>query len=635
MAGQVNSFGGGGLSLGCYDEQTEILTDKGWMLFKAAVDMYNTGESVKVITRNPNTNAIEYQTPTQAFDAAYTGNMHHYTKQGLDLMVTPNHNMFVTSDKLNKNIFKRSNELGHSYSLPRLGAVNNKPDIGSVVIGNKSFDSKVFFYFIGLYLGDGGTYHDPLEAKYRAYEIVFQAKKERKLNSFKETITALGFSFREYYVKTRGCSSIRFYSKDIWEYVVRLGKCSEKRIPRTLLDTGGYKDLEALYKGLLMTDGGQTQGTVFYTSSKGLADDFSELCIKLGYPTTTTSRIRKPSFFARDNRFITSTKEQYEVHVLLKDKVYTHISKSRKNIQYTGRVYCFEVPNHVLFVRRNGKVAWCGNSHRVVTVNLNRIALECDTQAYFFEVLNERLESCAKILKAHKQLIEMQVKAGLQPFISNGWINMRRMFSTVGIIGLYEAEETMKSNKLLKKDIDFIAEQLVFINNKVKELSTTYGIICNIEQIPGESMAVRLAQVDRTLFGEKNVPATMYSNQFIPLWEDATIWERLETDGRYNKLITGGGIVHAQIGEKVTTKQAENIIKFAVKSGCEHFALNAVYAQCDKGHTTFGKIETCPECGSKNMTYLTRIVGFFTKTSSWNKTRREWEFPKRKFTKLD
>jgi ribonucleoside-triphosphate reductase len=136
------------------------------------------------------------------------------------------------------------------------------------------------------------------------------------------------------------------------------------------------------------------------------------------------------------------------------------------------------------------------------------------------------------------------------------------------------------------------------------------------------------------LFGEKNVPAVMYSNQFIPLWGDATIWERLETDGRYNKLITGGGIVHAQIGEKVTAKQAENIIKFAVKSGCEHFALNAVYSQCSKDHTTFGKIETCPVCGEKIKDYLTRVVGFFVKVSNMNKTRREWEFPKRTFIDL-
>jgi ribonucleoside-triphosphate reductase len=273
-------------------------------------------------------------------------------------------------------------------------------------------------------------------------------------------------------------------------------------------------------------------------------------------------------------------------------------------------------------------------SHRVVTINLNRIALECDTQDYFFEVLNERLESCAKILRSHKQLIEMQVKAGLQSFISNGWINMRRMFSTVGILGIVEAADTMRRNKLLKKDQDFIADQLIFINKKTQELSKTYELICNIEQIPGESQACRLAQVDRILFGEKNVPAVMYSNQFIPLWGDATIWERLETDGRYNKLITGGGIVHAQIGEKVTAKQAENIIKFAVKSGCEHFALNAVYSQCSKDHTTFGKIETCPVCGEKIKDYLTRVVGFFVKVSNMNKTRREWEFPKRTFIDL-
>lgn len=30
--------------------------------------------------------------------------------------------------------------------------------------------------------------------------------------------------------------------------------------------------------------------------------------------------------------------------------------------EYTGKVYCIEVPNHILYVRRNGKPIWCGNS---------------------------------------------------------------------------------------------------------------------------------------------------------------------------------------------------------------------------------------------------------------------------------
>ena len=57
-------------------------------------------------------------------------------------------------------------------------------------------------------------------------------------------------------------------------------------------------------------------------------------------------------------------------------------------------------------------------------------------------------------------------------------------------------------------------------------------------------MAVKLADVDRLFYGEEKVPNKLYANQFIPLWEEATVWERMDTDARYQKLVTGGGIVH-------------------------------------------------------------------------------------------
>ena len=147
-------------------------------------------------------------------------------------------------------------------------------------------------------------------------------------------------------------------------------------------------------------------------------------------------------------------------------------------------------------------------------------------------------------------------------------------------------------------------------------------------------MAVKLAAVDRIIYGEEDVPHSMYSNQFIPLWEDATIWERMETDGKYNRLITGGGIVHFNLGERLTPTQVKQLITFATTSGCEHFALNSVYSECENKHNHFGNIDVCPVCQGQITTKFTRVVGFFTPVSSWNKTRREWEFPKREYTSI-
>jgi len=40
-----------------------------------------------------------------------------------------------------------------------------------------------------------------------------------------------------------------------------------------------------------------------------------------------------------------------------------------EKVPYKGKVYCLEVPNHTLCVRRNGKICWCGNSAGAVAVS--------------------------------------------------------------------------------------------------------------------------------------------------------------------------------------------------------------------------------------------------------------------------
>lgn len=271
-------------------------------------------------------------------------------------------------------------------------------------------------------------------------------------------------------------------------------------------------------------------------------------------------------------------------------------------------------------------------SHRVLTINLNRIANEATDRDNYYTILEKRIEDTAKILKAHKELIKITTDKGMQMFIKMGWINMDRMFSTFGLLGYVEAVETLYK-KFGIVNYDNLERILIFINDKVAEYSKKYGIIGNIEQIPAESMAHRLPKADKLIFGDK-IKYNLYANQFIPLWDDVTLWDRMEKDGKYNKLFTGGGIVHAQIGENITSKQAKNIIIFSIKSGSEHFALNSVWTECIDGHVFMGKFDKCPKCNKEIKSYYTRVIGFFTPVSSWNYNRREYDFPNRTFVSL-
>lgn len=282
-------------------------------------------------------------------------------------------------------------------------------------------------------------------------------------------------------------------------------------------------------------------------------------------------------------------------------------------------------------------------SHRVVTMDLYRIALEAESYDDFKKIVTERIEESAKILQAHRVLIHKLEQLGTQPWITNGWINMSHMFSTFGCVGYVEADKLLK-DKFNHRDFDYMKDFLIYFNKECKRISEEYKMIWNIEAIPAEGMAPKLAKADKIIFAnddgnyeyndEEFEMPDILANQWCSLWEDHSIYEKMKRDGEINSLITGGSIVHINVDSKITKTQAKKLIQDAIKYGMAHFALNAVYIECkDCGHVVKGYLDKCPNCGSEHLNHYSRVIGYFSKVEGWGKVRREKDFPNRKFLK--
>ena len=142
-------------------------------------------------------------------------------------------------------------------------------------------------------------------------------------------------------------------------------------------------------------------------------------------------------------------------------------------------------------------------SHRVVTINFARCALEAQSYDDFKKIVTERIDEMAKILKAHRVLIHKLEKLGCQPWISNGWINMSHMFSTFGCCGYVEADKVLKA-KFNHADYDYMKDFLVYFNDECKRIAGEMKMIWNIEAIPTEGMAPKLAKADAIIFGDED-----------------------------------------------------------------------------------------------------------------------------------
>ena len=270
-------------------------------------------------------------------------------------------------------------------------------------------------------------------------------------------------------------------------------------------------------------------------------------------------------------------------------------------------------------------------SHRVAGLNLARISLlEKDNE----NILEEDIEMLHKILYAHRKLLKEKISKGVMPLYTSEWISINRQYSTIGITACNQYVANKGLDIKTEEGINCIHKVLKTIETKIEEwqaAETGEFCIYNLEAIPAESVAVRLAQSDRIL--GYNDKYEIYSNQYIDLMEDCPVYERFKVQGQLDQLTSGGNILHCNVdGEKpLTPEQYEKIIDLAKDCKVKYFGINYAYSECAKQHYTIGKSKKCPICGEPIVETWCRVVGFITPKSAFNPVRRDYEFDKRVF----
>jgi hypothetical protein len=212
--------------------------------------------------------------------------------------------------------------------------------------------------FMGIWLSDGSV-----SANRESYKISISQKKPAQTERIGGLLSKLPFSF------SRGASEFYCYDKQLGAYLEQFGSAPEKQVPtfikglspaqiRVFLDWFAAGDETSMKTGF----------RIFYTSSKLLADQIQELLLKIGRVGLIKSRRRGGKVWIKDH-FADASRVQYEV-IERVTKLHSWIDKrDAKLIDYDGRVYCASVKNHIMYVRRNGKPYWCGNTSMYWTKN--------------------------------------------------------------------------------------------------------------------------------------------------------------------------------------------------------------------------------------------------------------------------
>lgn len=266
-------------------------------------------------------------------------------------------------------------------------------------------------------------------------------------------------------------------------------------------------------------------------------------------------------------------------------------------------------------------------STRVIAMSLPEIAsrmVEGEDNA-----IEKYTTMVCRTLKAHRELLRENVNAGFLKFFKHGIENLdRNYFSTVGYVGLYEAAKILRPD-LKEDDLEGIAkvqkEILSKINSVSKKVSKKLSFPCNLEEVPGESAAWKLAE---KFYGNVGV---CFSNQYVPLSVDCDILSRIKVAGMLDSESSGGAITHINLAEKITGEQAKAIVMMAAKHGMTHFAPNYTFTTCDKSHQGIGIHKECKTCGSKEVKHVTRIIGYLAPVEAWSLPRQH-EYKTRRWT---
>jgi len=328
----------GELIIECFDDKTEILTDRGWLLFK------DTELTDRVLSKNKDTN-IAYWSPIYRIIEREANKLILVQGRGLNFAVTPNHNVWarrgrtIQSYKMipAKELLEYS-EWEFDSSVEWQGE-----EVGYFSLGDSQIPMDLWLKFLGFFLSEGWV----------SKNVVSIYQEGEYNQEFRETTiqianclgTELGFR--------KDIHTFAINSKELSSYLSNYTK--PKSFPRELINLS-KRQLKIFFDAYMKGDGEKRRNRCV-TKDKELRDAIQEISFKLGH---RSNYIVKPE--RTDNRGIHHC-ESYVISFYKSNRPSARHSRNQiRVIPYLGKVYCVSIPeDHLLLIRREGKLVWQGN----------------------------------------------------------------------------------------------------------------------------------------------------------------------------------------------------------------------------------------------------------------------------------
>ena len=278
-----------------------------------------------------------------------------------------------------------------------------------------------------------------------------------------------------------------------------------------------------------------------------------------------------------------------------------------------------------------------------ITLNLPRIAYIANRDdTKLFEILSERMELAVKAHMQKREFISQILKMGKHGPLAllameldgEPYYRLHRASFLIGLLGLNEMVQYHTGYQLHEnaEAIKFGLKVVNYMKKEAERLSAQHGIKVVLEQTPAESTAYRFAKLDMKHYplhtptvikGDRKKGEIYYTNStYLNVSVPMSPIERVKKEGMFHPPIEAGALTHIWLGESRPNVEALSnfVLKVFKNTQNAQIAFSPEFTSClDCGKTHRGLSETCPACGSTNVEGITRVTGFFSKISSWNK----------------
>lgn len=374
--------------------------------------------------------------------------------------------------------------------------------------------------------------------------------------------------------------------------------------------------LKEMFGGFYYPDGTQVDIESTYHLQKFFLSWFRQEREKelLTFPVVTAALLTDGAGGFKDTKFMQGLAEEQSkglsFFVYMSDRVDSLASCCRLRNELADNTFSYTL----------GAGGVVTGSARVISLNMNRIC----QKGVMLDAIVDRVH---KYLLAHREVLKEYIDAGLLPAYSQGFMNIDKQFLTIGVNGVLEAFEYLRDKRGVVTDEEYPAylkELLSFLSVSNKAALSEYGVRFNTEQIPAENLGVKNAKWDKE--AGLYVPRDCYNSYFYPV-EDTKV-NVLDKLKLYSKDIVqyldGGSALHLNLEQMLSWEQFMHLYKLCSKYGVQYWTTNVLCTICnDCGYINTDTENHCVKCGSTDVDYGTRVIGYLKRISNFSEARQK------------